>query len=145
MCRDGKRVLECLQKALRIATSCIDDLTTIQLYVDALDQYIYYFERQVAAITPKHVNSLVELITSNIDNIQNVADVHPTSASATSGLVEGVSNPDSVIQHFRSTLAYLNSRKEGVMANHPAAEEGDIAKNFMDIDLVGSLLKMGLQ
>lgn len=50
LCRDGKRVLECLQKALRISTNCIDELTTVQLYVDALDQYIYYFERQVEAV-----------------------------------------------------------------------------------------------
>lgn len=49
--KDGKRVLECLQKALRIATNCIDELTTVALYVDALDQYIYYFERQVEAVS----------------------------------------------------------------------------------------------
>lgn len=50
--RDGKRVLECLQKSLRIATSCIDELTSVQLYCDALDQYLYYFERQVEAVRP---------------------------------------------------------------------------------------------
>lgn len=49
--KDGKRVLECLQKALRIATNCIDELTTVALYVDALDQYIYYFEKQVEAVS----------------------------------------------------------------------------------------------
>lgn len=48
--RDGKRVLECLQKSLRIATSSIDELTSVQLYCDALDQYLYYFERQVDAV-----------------------------------------------------------------------------------------------
>jgi vacuolar protein sorting-associated protein 35 len=49
--KDGKRVLECLQKALRIATNCIDELTTVALYVDALDQYTYYFEKQVEAVS----------------------------------------------------------------------------------------------
>lgn len=48
--RDGKRVLECLQKSLRIATSSIDELTSVQLYCDALDQYLYYFERGVEAV-----------------------------------------------------------------------------------------------
>jgi len=43
-------VLECLQKALRIATSSIDELTSVQLYCDALDQYLYYFERGVEAV-----------------------------------------------------------------------------------------------
>jgi vacuolar protein sorting-associated protein 35 len=49
--RDGKRVLECLQKSLRIATSSIDELTSVQLYCDALDQYIYYFERHNEAVS----------------------------------------------------------------------------------------------
>lgn len=48
--RDGKRVLECLQKSLRIAASCIDELTTVQLYVDALEHYIYYFELGVPEV-----------------------------------------------------------------------------------------------
>jgi vacuolar protein sorting-associated protein 35 len=132
-----------LQKALRIATNCIDEITTVQLYVDALDQYIYYFERQVEAVTPKHINSLVELITSNIDNIHG-SDVHPTSSSATAGLIEGVSSPDNIVQHFRSTLAFLHSRKEGALAASSGAASS-LQDAFNEIDLVGSLLKMGLQ
>lgn len=53
--KDGKRVLECLQKALRIATNCIDELTTVALYVDALDQYTYYFEKQVEAVSTRQI------------------------------------------------------------------------------------------
>ena len=94
--RDGKRVLECLQKSLRIASSCIDELTSVQLYVDALDQYIYYFEQGVEAVTPKYVNSLVELITSNIDNIHG-GDVHPSSASPP-GLVDGINSPEMIVR-----------------------------------------------
>lgn len=40
--RDGKRVLECLQKALRIANSCIDERSTIEIFCSALDQYLYF-------------------------------------------------------------------------------------------------------
>ena len=58
LCRDGKRVLECLQKALRIATNCIDEITTVQLYVDALDQYVYYFERQVEAVSSDYSQTM---------------------------------------------------------------------------------------
>ena len=56
--KDGKRVLECLQKSLRIATSSIDELTSVQLYCDALDQYLYYFERGVDAVRPFLTSSL---------------------------------------------------------------------------------------
>jgi len=86
--RDDKRVLECLQKALRIASSCIDEAASVQLYVEALDHYIYYFEQGAEAVsgsarqeslnmrhaecfseqvTPKYINSLTELIVGNID------------------------------------------------------------------------------
>lgn len=45
--KDGQRVLECLQKSLRIASSSIEEIVSVQLYCDALDHYVYYFERQV--------------------------------------------------------------------------------------------------
>ncbi|KAF9428272.1 Vacuolar protein sorting-associated protein 35, partial [Podila epigama] len=44
--RDGKRVLECLQKALKIADSCMDSVTNVELFVEILNRYIYYFEKQ---------------------------------------------------------------------------------------------------
>lgn len=43
--REGKRALECLQKALKIADSCMDSVTNVQLFVEILNQYIYYFEK----------------------------------------------------------------------------------------------------
>ncbi|GAA5849350.1 hypothetical protein JCM3766R1_005324 [Sporobolomyces carnicolor] len=133
--RDGKRVLECLQKALRIATSSIDELTSVQLYCDALDQYLYYFERGVEAISAKHINSLVELITSNLDSLppstlnntnnapsgggnqppqQQQFERHPPATSgATSGLIEGLNTPEAVLRHFKNSLLYIQGRKLG--------------------------------
>lgn len=88
-------MLECLQKSLRIASSCIDELTSVQLYVDALDRYIYYFEQGVEAVTPKYVNSLVELITNSIDSVHS----GETSGSAGQpGLVDGVGSPDMIVR-----------------------------------------------
>lgn len=43
---DGKRVLECLQKALKIADSCMDSVTNVELFVEILNRYIYYFEKK---------------------------------------------------------------------------------------------------
>lgn len=48
--RDDKRVLECLQKALKIADSCMDAVTNVELFVEILNRYIYYFERQNEAV-----------------------------------------------------------------------------------------------
>ena len=49
--RDSKRVLECLQKALRIANSCIEEIVTVQLYCDTLDKYLYYLDRGAPAVS----------------------------------------------------------------------------------------------
>lgn len=93
-------MLECLQKSLRIASSCIDELTSVQLYVDALDRYIYYFEQGVEAVTPKYVNSLVELIVGNVDSISSPQEfaVGGRRGGGGEGLVEGVGTPDMVIR-----------------------------------------------
>lgn len=49
---DDKRVLECLQKALKIADACMDTATSIELFVEILNRYVYYFDRQNEAVSP---------------------------------------------------------------------------------------------
>jgi len=150
-----------LQKSLRIASSCIDELTSVQLYVDALDRYIYYFEQGVEAVTPKYINSLVELITSNIDSV-HTSEVHPQSVGAP-GLVDGVNAPDMIVrvsyhvliitvrlinQHFRNTLNYIQTRQRqaGEREDDVEGEEKDGVKkvDWESVDVVGGCLKMGI-
>ncbi|KAF4623926.1 hypothetical protein D9613_001519 [Agrocybe pediades] len=135
--QDSKRVLECLQKSLRIANSAIEEIVTVQLYCDTLDQYLYYLDRGSPAVAPKFVNSLVELITSNIDGISS-PDVHP-SQRAPPGLIEGVQTPEMITKHFRNTLYYIQRRK------YAAAEGvGGVDPRWEEVDVVGALLKMGI-
>lgn len=162
--QDSKRVLECLQKALRIANSATDEIITIQLYCDTLDQYLYYLDRgapdvssrlllvdshqprshsnSIAQVPAKFVNSLVELITSSIDNIAS-PDVHP-SQRAPPGLLEGVQTPEMIHRHFRNSLLYIQTKK----AAAAAAAESDAAdaseSRWDDVDVVGAFLKMGI-
>ena len=42
---DGKRVLECLKKGLRIANQCMDSSVQVQLFVEILDHYIFVYEK----------------------------------------------------------------------------------------------------
>ncbi|KAM6497809.1 Vacuolar protein sorting-associated protein 35 [Amanita muscaria] len=135
--QDSKRVLECLQKALRIANSAIEEIVTVQLYCDTLDQYLYYFDHGAPAVAPRFVNSLVELITSSIDNITS-PDVHPTQR-APPGLIEGVQMPEMIVRHFRNTLYLIQRRKT-------AASEGTVGidPRWEDVDVVGAMLKMGI-
>ena len=48
--RDGKRVLECLQRALRVADACMDAAVSVELFVEILNRYVYYFDQQNEAV-----------------------------------------------------------------------------------------------
>ncbi|KAF2453285.1 vacuolar protein sorting-associated protein-like protein 35 [Lineolata rhizophorae] len=96
--RDGKRVLECLQRALRVADACMDTAVSVELFVEILNRYVYYFDQENEAVTTKYLNGLIELIHSNLQTNE-----------ATSSL----ENPK---RHFQRTLDYIASREyEGVI------------------------------
>ena len=95
--RDGKRVLECLQRALRVADACMDTAVSVELFVEILNRYVYYFDQENDAVTTKYLNGLVELIHSNLNTTENAS---------------GLENPR---RHFERTLEYIRGREyEGV-------------------------------
>ncbi|KAK3076384.1 hypothetical protein LTS18_013172, partial [Coniosporium uncinatum] len=99
--RDGKRVLECLQRALRVADACMDTAVSVELFVEILNRYVYYFDQENEAVTTKYLNGLIELIHSNL-----------STNEATSSL-------EQPRKHFQRTLDYIASREyEGVVV-HP--------------------------
>ncbi|CAG8480104.1 14921_t:CDS:10 [Acaulospora colombiana] len=119
--RDGKRVLECLQKALKIADSCVDSVTNVELFIEILNRYIYYFEKKNDAVTVKYLNGLIDLINTNLTNMDN-PDQHPTS-STSSALVEPEGDiSEFVVRHFKSTLSHLNTRKDTVLSARAQGE-----------------------
>ncbi|KAK0721669.1 vacuolar protein sorting-associated protein 35 [Lasiosphaeria miniovina] len=97
--RDGKRVLECLQRALRVADSCMETATSIELFVEILDRYVYYFDQKNESVTTKYLNGLIELIHSNLaGNQQDSASVEASR------------------KHFLQTLEMIKSKEyEGVV------------------------------
>ncbi|KAI0018483.1 vacuolar protein sorting-associated protein 35 [Xylariomycetidae sp. FL0641] len=100
--RDGKRVLECLQRALRVADSCMEQTTSIELFVEILDRYVYYFDQSNESVTTKYINGLIELIHSNLGTNQQ-----------DSGNIENSK------RHFKHTLDNIAGRQyEGVVL-HP--------------------------
>ncbi|CAG8536384.1 11514_t:CDS:10 [Diversispora eburnea] len=132
--RDGKRVLECLQKALKIADSCMDSVTSVELFIEILNRYIYYFERKNEAVTVKYLNGLIDLINTNLSNMDN-PDQHPPS-SASSTLVEPEGDlTEFIVRHFKSTLFHLNMRKEAVLSAR-VQNETDLPR-YDDIDTLG--------
>jgi vacuolar protein sorting-associated protein 35 len=118
--RDGKRVLECLQRALRVADACMDTAVSVELFVEILNRYVYYYEQENEAVsstailslvdytdqstqvTTKYLNGLIELIHSNLSTTDNAASL------------------DNPRKHFQRTLDYINACNfEGVVTNPP--------------------------
>jgi vacuolar protein sorting-associated protein 35 len=43
-------VLECLQRALRVADACMDAAVSVELFVEILNRYVYYFDQENDAV-----------------------------------------------------------------------------------------------
>lgn len=43
--QDSKRVSDCLKKGVKIANQCMDSSVQVQLFVELLNHYIYYYEK----------------------------------------------------------------------------------------------------
>lgn len=56
--RDEKRTLECLKKAARIASQCMDTGVQVQICVELLNHYLFYFERGNSLITVELLNQV---------------------------------------------------------------------------------------
>jgi len=65
--RDEKRVLACLQRSLKIANACMGQ--QVNLFVEILNKYMYFFERNCPSITSKYMKGLISLIDEHIPNL----------------------------------------------------------------------------
>merc|ERR1712176_611534 len=60
---NAQRSLECLQRALKLANACTTaDVSNLRLFVDLLDIYLYFFEKNNPLITGNYITGLVALI-----------------------------------------------------------------------------------
>ena len=68
--RNPQRVLECLQRGLKIADACtMSSSSNVQLFVEILDYYVYFYEVENPVITDKFVSGLIALIKEHFDSI----------------------------------------------------------------------------
>jgi len=58
-----QRCLECLQRSLKLADACMNDNpSNLGLFVDLLDIYLYFFEKNNPSITGNYITGLVALV-----------------------------------------------------------------------------------
>ncbi|KAJ1448596.1 vacuolar protein sorting-associated protein 35 [Pelagophyceae sp. CCMP2097] len=91
--RDSRRVLECLQRSIKIADVCMTSGSQhIHLFVEILDHYVTHFERESPTVTEKYISGLVELIDAHVENME------PSDARR------------DVEAHYRNTLHRIRSK-----------------------------------
>ncbi|RCK54622.1 Vacuolar protein sorting-associated protein 35 [Candida viswanathii] len=66
---DGKRVLECLQKCLRVADGCLDPFLSVKLFIEILNQSI------ILNVDSWFTNGVIDLIKTNIENLEDSQDL----------------------------------------------------------------------
>lgn len=98
--RDDKRVLECLQKSLRIADSIMDSNASIELFVEILNQSIYYFIHGNEMINVRYLNGLIELIGNNFKEVNSLG-----KASLEDGPYKKTWG------HYQRTLKYIKEQR----------------------------------
>jgi len=67
--RDEKRVLECLQRSLKIANLCVG--SQVHLFVEILNKYLYFFDRGCPSIVVAYLKNLIALIEEHLQNLDN--------------------------------------------------------------------------
>ena len=91
---DGRRVLECLQRSLKIADVCMTSSMHVHLFVEILNQYLYYFDNNNPSITSNYISGLIALINEHINNMDE-------SDARTA-----------VELHYQNTLKYIEQKKQ---------------------------------
>lgn len=100
MYQNPKRALECLQRALKLAdASTTASASYVYLFVDLLDHYVYFFEKENPSITEKYVTGLAALIKEHLKTLTPLA----------SGDAAAINDARA---HFDEILRYIQRQKE---------------------------------
>ncbi|XP_013396942.1 vacuolar protein sorting-associated protein 35 [Lingula anatina] len=102
--QDGKRVMECLKKSLRIANQCMDSSVQVQLFVEILNHYIYMYEKGNDQMTVQVLNQLIGKIREDLPNLESNEET------------------EQINKHFQNTIEHLRLRQESPENDGPTYE-----------------------
>ncbi|KAI8615838.1 vacuolar protein sorting-associated protein 35 [Chytriomyces sp. MP71] len=116
--RDGRKVLECLQKSLKIADSVLEVAVNTELFIEILEQYIWFYENGNDVINVTYLNSLIDLIQSNIGSSVIIpANPNNSSNSALSPTTVGgnpttAGIPERIVKRFNNIVTRLKALRD---------------------------------
>ncbi|CDJ59320.1 vacuolar sorting protein 35, putative [Eimeria maxima] len=92
--RDSRRVLECLQKCLKIADLTVQTNSShVSLFIEILNKYVYYFDQNNTEVTTDFIQNLLALCAEHCRFAELDKD-------------------DDVMKSFRNTLQHLRLKKQ---------------------------------
>ncbi|EQC27861.1 hypothetical protein SDRG_14441 [Saprolegnia diclina VS20] len=87
----GVRVLECLQRALKIADGCTSSAAQVALFVDILDEYLYFFLARAPEISKQYLVGLIALVKEHLEHMESGTEKAEIEA------------------HYRNTLKHIET------------------------------------
>uniref|UniRef100_A0A7E4W5A2 Vacuolar protein sorting-associated protein 35 n=1 Tax=Panagrellus redivivus TaxID=6233 RepID=A0A7E4W5A2_PANRE len=91
---DHARVGECLKKALRLASQCVEDYVQITLYTFILNENLFFYERGCTEIKLENVNTLIDKIRDAVSQLDRTAEADP------------------IIDGYNKALKYIRTKQE---------------------------------
>lgn len=92
--KDSKRVMDCLKKGVKIGNQCMDSSVQVQLFVELLNHYIYYYEKGCDQVTTQVLNQLISKIKETISSL------------------DANEETEQINKHFQNTLDHIRLKRE---------------------------------
>ncbi|XP_044735777.1 vacuolar protein sorting-associated protein 35 isoform X2 [Chrysoperla carnea] len=103
--RDGKRVLDCLKKGARIANQCMDVSVQVQLFVELLNHYLFFYEKGNDQVNIQILNQLIGKIREELPNLEVSEET------------------EQINKHFVNTIDHIKNRLEGPESDSVSYED----------------------
>ncbi|KAK7114883.1 vacuolar protein sorting-associated protein 35-like [Littorina saxatilis] len=91
---DAKKTTDCLKKGVKIANQCMDSSVQVQLFVEVLNHYIYFYEKGCEQISVQVLNQIIARVRELLPNL------------------EANEETEQINKHFKNTLEHLQLRME---------------------------------
>jgi len=86
-------VVECLKKGIKIATQCMDVSAQVQLLVEILNAYIFFYEKNNTEVTVQTIGTLLSKVRDDQQNLESSGEV------------------DQIRKHLDNTITHLKLKK----------------------------------
>ena len=98
--KDGKKVMECINKARKYADFAMTNPQNLVMYVDLLNKYLYFVDLgdEIVTIEGEQIDDMIELIKNHIQTIKN-------EVTMDSSFLPGIEN------YFNNTIEFIQKRK----------------------------------